>query len=96
VVPCPKIFTTDNKVLSIDNNTVSKVSMYPTVTTTELNITGVNNAVEYTIYTQQGAKVLSGILNGKYTINVSDLKAGMYIISINNNANPTYLKFIKE
>jgi hypothetical protein len=67
---------------NITNHLVNRVSVYPTLVDNLLHVTGTVNSVS--IYNVTGQPVLSIKDNNITTIDVSELKAGIYFISLNN------------
>jgi hypothetical protein len=89
--------TNENITLTINenNNQLDQIIAFPTVTNNFLIIKGVNTLAEYSIYTLNGNLFSSGnINNNEYSINVSLLEKGLYIINIPSK-NKSY-KFIKK
>jgi hypothetical protein len=78
--------------VSIKNNTIANVSVFPNPVKNTLNIKGmelINSDVN--IYSITGQLIHNTVLKGS-SIDVSNLNTGIYFIKINNN----YLKFIKQ
>ena len=65
--------------------------IYPVPAKEIVQISGVKDKSPYMIYDMMGAKIASGVLSGE-TINVSQLRPGIYFITINNLRG----KFIKQ
>jgi hypothetical protein len=98
LVVCEKIpYPAEGKVLSVNKDILSEISIYPTFTNNILNITGVKGNVIYKIYGPTGNIVQTGTINNSNSqINVSNLASGMYIINIINDNNKFTSKFVKE
>jgi len=88
-------FSTDCSALSVGDFTFNvEVSLYPNPTTSVLNIKMTNHLKQATIYSVLGRKVLE---TTSKTIQTSNLKAGLYLIKIEDeNGNVSTQKFIKK
>jgi hypothetical protein len=69
----------------------NKLNIYPVPAKETVQISGVPDGSSYIIYDITGLKIISGALSGE-TINVSELKQGIYFVAINNIQG----KFIKQ
>jgi len=94
-------YNTDNIVLevvastlSIDpDNELNNIAIYPNPTSGILNINNTNTVSQIDIYSVLGKKIKTFTLSvGNNSIDVSDLKNGIYMLSINKNL----YKFIKN
>lgn len=70
--------------------------IYPNPTTSELNVeTGINNC-NYTIYNLMGQPVITGDFSGNTTVNVTELKLGVYFMEVSTKNENQIVKFIKK
>lgn len=77
------------------NASTRKFSIYPTMVQNKIWVTdAVNPNAAYRITDITGKQVKTGSLSGNNPVNVSNLKAGLYIFSIDGMANA--VKFVKE
>lgn len=76
-----------------DAESVTNISIYPNPATDVLNIVGVDNDCRVTVYSPTG-KLL--ICANNATVDVSHLQSGIYIVRIENGAQLSQLKFIKQ
>ena len=67
------------------------LTIYPNPTNDILRINNISDNQEVTIYSINGAVVKRAIVSANAAINVSDLRAGLYIIGVGNE----FSKFIK-
>lgn len=67
------------------------ITIYPNPTNDILRINNISDNQEVIIYSINGAMVKRDIVSEDATINVSDLRAGLYIIGVGNE----FSKFIK-
>ena len=72
-------------------NTANKLHIYPVPANETIQISNVPDGTHYMIYNLAGMKVASGALSGN-TINISQLKQGVYFASVNNLRG----KFVKQ
>ncbi len=86
-------------ITSVDNNfaqNINKVSIYPNPAKDLINIKNVENS-EINIYSVAGKKVYSAVsLQNLKSVDVSGLKAGVYIVSVKSDSNIQTYKFIKQ
>jgi bacillolysin len=83
----------------IGNEAPTSLTVFPNPTNNTLNVTLNNEAVNGTvkIYSLAGSLVKSvSMSNGKKQINVSDLPAGVYIISVDDPKEPFVARFVKQ
>lgn len=80
------ITAANNLSLSLSENAVLKVSIYPNPAKDMINVANYSGLVsEFEIFNLQGYSVLQGVLNsGNQTISTVDLSNGIYIIQIGN------------
>lgn len=81
--------------LSINDNTIDKISIYPNPTTDKLNFKSpLANSFKVSVYDILGKKVIQETVSVTRALDVSDLHSGIYIIKF-NGYDTTY-KFIKQ
>jgi len=81
--------------LSIDENNQIKFNVFPNPTNENIRVSGVNNG--YTeIFSIDGKLVMTGNLVNNQTIDVSDLKNGIYFLKITANNRIGVTQFIKN
>lgn len=90
------ISTTITNEISFTENIISEVTMYPNPTTGILNINNTENSK--IIITDLSGKILYNkqSYNGIKTINMSNYKAGIYIVSVINESSVVTEKIIKK
>jgi len=81
-------FSEVQNVNEIDNQ---QLTIYPNPAKDILRITNISDNQEITIYSINGAVVKRVVVSNDTEINVSDLRAGLYIIGVGNE----FSKFIK-
>ncbi|MDR0969489.1 MAG: Omp28-related outer membrane protein [Lentimicrobiaceae bacterium] len=81
------------KTTDVDENYASKVKTYPNPVKDVLNISGVDNISEVTIYNLQGQLMLQ---TKQKTIDVSSLSKGIYFVQMNINETLINKKIVKE
>ncbi len=87
-----------------ENEVAAQLNVYPNPAHNQLNISGdfkVSGNVKYSVANIVGATVLSSEMNiaegiQNKTIDISQLKAGIYILNIENEKGNAYTKFIVE
>ncbi|MGV4415158.1 reprolysin-like metallopeptidase [Chryseobacterium sp. T1] len=94
------IFYAVNKVtigekLAVSDITKPKVQVYPNPATDILNVTNVSAKTSYKIYNVTGQLVSTGNINNG-EVKVSQLAKGVYIISFEDNATVSNVKFEKK
>lgn len=81
---------------SILETNLNTVSIYPNPTSNALTITGIENAQFFSIYNIIGKEVKTGKITSNNTIDVNQLKKGVYFLKLKGK-NITYTKkFIKQ
>lgn len=79
--------------LSLNNNDINVVSIYPNPTKDVLNFEGFNTAsIEVSVFDVLGKQVIEQTLNSEETLNVSQLVNGIYTIKINNKSASKFIK----
>ncbi|MDL2261952.1 C10 family peptidase [Bacteroidales bacterium OttesenSCG-928-I21] len=82
--------------LSVDDNTLSNLTIYPNPTTNELNISGIEEKSEVQIYDIYG-KLLVDINNFQNnSIDVSSLSGGIYFVKVNTKNGTRTMKIVKQ
>ena len=76
-----------------DAESVTNILVYPNPVADVLNIVGADNNCRVTVYSPTGKLLICA--NGA-TINVSHLQSGIYIVRIENGAQSSQLKFVKQ
>ncbi len=76
---------------------LKEVKVYPTVCDNELYVeNGSNTSVNYTIVSMSGATTINGkAANGKTTVDVSNLPAGVYTMQVSSDKVRKAIKFTK-
>ena len=82
--------------LSINENTLQNVSVYPNPAKGNFSI-ACENDVNYTLYNSLGQEIISGeILNGKTEINAQNLQKGVYFLRLSNETASSVQKIVVE
>lgn len=87
------IFRINTENLSVGDNQLSEVKLFPNPSSQYLNMTGVNTTTAYNILDLNGKQILTGLINTDAPIDVSALATGVYFINISETGT---LKFIKQ
>ena len=83
--------------LSSNDNSISSLSIYPNPVTTMLNISNTNNVeIKNISVTDINGRVVKNETGSLTQINVSDLNAGVYFVTIEAAEGKTTKKFIKQ
>lgn len=72
---------------------VQKLSIYPNPAQDIIQVQGLTEATNFTIYNALGSKVKQGNVDLNQTINTSELASGVYILNLNDSKN---IKFVKK
>lgn len=80
--------------LSIGDNSINKIIMFPNPTKNQLNFKGLSENIDVSVYDIVGKNVLNKNLDVNESLNVSKLQSGIYILKF-KDYNSTF-KFIKE
>ena len=80
--------------LSIEDDTLTSVKIYPNPTQNTLYISGVSNQFNLQVFTITGQHILED--QNSTTLDVSQLKQGMYFIKLTEGQKSSYLKFFKK
>ncbi|MCQ2304020.1 MAG: carboxypeptidase regulatory-like domain-containing protein [Bacteroidales bacterium] len=82
--------------LSINENTLQNVSVYPNPTKGNFSI-ACENDVNYTLYNSLGQEIITGeILNGKAEIDAQNLQKGVYFLRLSNETASSVQKIVVE
>jgi hypothetical protein len=82
--------------LSVEENNLEMVEIYPNPSNSKINITNIDNA-NYTIVNLTGQSVAKGKIDSiNNTINLTTLKSGLYILSLKTNGKRLIKKIIKN
>lgn len=81
--------------LIVDENNTVKFKSYPNPFSDTINIVGINNYSEYTIYTIDGKLLKNGVIQNTQ-IQLSDLSKGMYLLQIASEGKKETHKIIKN
>lgn len=86
----------DNTVAGVKDTTIEGLEMFPNPTENVLNITSANNAEKsVAIYDMLGKQVINTtVSNG--TVDVSNLSAGIYVVTITEEGKTATKKLIKK
>ena len=80
--------------LSLEDDTLTSVKIYPNPTQNTLYISGVSNQFNLQVFTITGQHILED--QNSTTLDVGQLKQGMYFIKITEGQKSSYLKFFKK
>ena len=81
---------------SVQDTSLNTVSVYPNPTKNVLNISGIDNLQSYRIFNLLGKEILAKTEIQNNSIDVSNLKKGVYFITIKDENNTYTKKFIKR
>ena len=82
--------------LSINENTLQNVSVYPNPAKGNFSI-ACENDVNYTLYNSLGQEIITGeILDGKTEINAQNLQKGVYFLRLSNETASSVQKIVVE
>ncbi|MDB9759917.1 T9SS type A sorting domain-containing protein [bacterium] len=83
--------------LGTTTNTLEGFTLYPTIVKEELNFRSQNNVESITVFNLLGQKVFSGAPNANNSsVNLSNLRPGVYIVKVSAEGNIGSYKIIKE
>ncbi|WP_178986450.1 T9SS type A sorting domain-containing protein [Winogradskyella helgolandensis] len=91
------IYVSDSEVLSVSQNDFADFKLYPNPATDNLTVKSSEILDSIKFYNILGQEVL--LINpnrNNQTINITDLKSGVYIVKLKANGKTTSTKFIKE
>jgi hypothetical protein len=90
-------FQVTTETLSTATNTLEGFSLYPTIVKEELNFRSQNNVEAITVFNLLGQKVFSGAPNtNNSSINLSNLRPGVYVVKVSAEGKIGSYKIIKE
>jgi hypothetical protein len=72
--------------VSVEENTLDNVSIYPNPVNDMLIINGGNAEFDYVMYNGMGQKVVNGTANGTVQVNVSGMAKGVYFLRLNTGS----------
>lgn len=91
------IYLHKNTVLNSESFNVSKVKLYPNPATNNLSIESTGTIQNITVFNVLGQEVMNRQVNdASFSLDVSNLNAGIYVIKTNVDGNVSSTKFIKE
>lgn len=91
------IYLHKNTTLSTDSFNLSSVKLYPNPTSNVLNIESLGNIQSISVLNVLGQEVLNEEVNAAtFTLDVSTLTSGIYVIKTRIDGNESSTKFIKE
>lgn len=91
------ILIEETPALSTATNTLEGFSLYPTIVKEELNFRSQNNVEAITVFNILGQKVFSGAPNtNNSSINLSNLRPGVYVVKVSAEGKIGSYKIIKE
>jgi len=80
----------------LENYTSKQIGLSTTVLRNEVSLTNCNKNVSVDFYSIDSKLVRSFLVNGENSMNVSDLKKGIYVVIINSATQKSVFKAIKE
>ena len=88
------ISESNSSALSLQNNLTAKkgINISPNPSTHFIQISGLNKIEQYRIYNILGKQVAKGLIAENETINIQNLKNGLYLLKINNVSSKKFLK----
>ncbi|MDD2386425.1 MAG: C10 family peptidase [Bacteroidales bacterium] len=86
----------ETSVLGVENNIMSDISIYPNPAKNQLNIVGLVDNSNITIYDLSGKVMKEISANNRVSCNISDLSSGIYFVKIQNDQESQVVKFVKE
>ena len=90
-------FQLTTETLGTSTNTLEGFSLYPTIVKEELNFRSQNNVEAITVFNVLGQKVFSGVPNSNNSsINLSNLRPGVYVVKVSAEGKTGSYKIIKE
>ena len=90
-------FQITSETLGTTTNTLEGFTLYPTIVKEELNFRSQNNVESITVFNLLGQKVFSGAPNANNSsVNLSNLRPGVYIVKVSAEGNIGSYKIIKE
>ena len=90
-------FQVTTQTLGTSTNTLEGFTLYPTIVKEELNFRSQNNVEAITVFNLLGQKVFSGAPNtNNSSINLSNLRPGVYVVKVSAEGKIGSYKIIKE
>ena len=90
-------FQITSETLGTSTNTLEGFTLYPTIVKEELNFRSQNNVEAITVFNVLGQKVFSGVPNSNNSsINLSNLRPGVYVVKVSAEGKTGSYKIIKE
>ena len=90
-------FQVTTQTLGTSTNTLEGFTLYPTIVKEELNFRSQNNVEAITVFNILGQKVFSGAPNtNNSSINLSNLRPGVYVVKVSAEGKTGSYKIIKE
>ena len=91
------IYFHKNTILGVSTFEASKIAMYPNPTKNSFTIDALENIQKVSIYNLLGQEIISTMpASQSFTVNTSDLQAGVYIIKVIINGSVSSSRIIKE
>lgn len=84
----------DCSTLSVAQNTLDQLNVYPNPARNNFSISGLQNPAEIAIFDTLGKRVLAQQLSNTSPVSVTDLKAGLYLIRITSQGQQITQKLI--
>ena len=84
-----------DQLLSLNDNGVEidrKIKLYPNPSTDAIQISGLKNSENYTVFSLLGKEMLNGIISNGESITIENLNNGIYFLKFDNG---NTLKFVK-
>jgi hypothetical protein len=80
----------------LENYTSKQIGLSTTILRNQVSLTNCNENASVEFYTIDSKLVKSFFVNGENSMNVSDLKKGIYVVKINSATQKSVFKAIKE
>jgi photosystem II stability/assembly factor-like uncharacterized protein len=95
VLPVTVTVTQQGSTTDISELSATEISIYPNPARNTLNFSGLVNSAEVSVYNLQGSLIFRHQLSGN-SLDVSNLKTGMYFIKIDSETETTLRRFVKQ
>lgn len=86
-------FDKDCEALSIDENSIASISLFPNPSQNYIRLSGVTQELQYQVYTVTGKTMFSGSIQPNQQIDILNLSKGVYFLQLDNSQT---LKFVKS
>lgn len=86
----------DHPALSIAEFDTNNIDVYPNPVSNTLSIKGTPVDAEVEVFSLNGKKHLSGVINANNYLDVSSLQSGLYLLKIKSEETTSFKKFIKN